>query len=85
MEYYDIPKLVEDKENTLVLITEIDGKPIGCGFGQIRLKDSYYTKTHNGYIGLVYVDKAHHGHNYSGQLMDVLKKWLYTLFNYFKN
>lgn len=78
LEYYDIPKLIEDKENTLVLIAEVDGQPIGCGFGQIRAKDSCYTKNHNGYIGLVYIDEAHRGHNYSGKLMDTLRKWFKT-------
>ena len=32
--YYNLPKML-DNENIEIAIAEIDGKPVGCGYGKI--------------------------------------------------
>lgn len=77
LEYYDIPKLIEDSENVKMLIAQIDGEAVGCGFGQIKENDPCYNEKHYGYIGLMYVDESHRGKNIGGLIIENLVKWLH--------
>lgn len=75
LEYYDIPKLIEDPENSLVLVAEIGGEPVGCGLGQIKKNDPCYKETHYGYIGLMFVDESQRGKNVGGSVVQELITW----------
>jgi RimJ/RimL family protein N-acetyltransferase len=73
--YYDIPFLVSDTENSLLLVVELDKQIIGCGFGEIRINEAYYKEKHFGYIGLMCVDEKHRGNGYSGMIINRLMEW----------
>lgn len=75
LEYYDIPKLIEDTRNAIVLIAEIDGVAVGCGLGQIKENDACYDESHYGYIGLMYVDESQRGKNVGGSIVQELNNW----------
>ncbi len=75
LEYYDLPKLIEDTRNALVLIAEIDGVAVGCGLGQIKENDPCYDESHYGYVGLMYVDKSQRGKNVGGSIIQEVTNW----------
>jgi ribosomal protein S18 acetylase RimI-like enzyme len=76
--YYDIPKLIEDVRNTCVLIAELDGNPVGCGFGQIRENDHFNQEKQYGYIGLMYVDESSRGNNVGHSIVQELVRWFHS-------
>lgn len=75
LEYYEIPNLIEDSENALVLVAEMDGDPVGCGLGQIRKNDPCYNETYYGYIGLMYVEPSQRGKNIGSSIVQELTAW----------
>lgn len=77
LEYYDIPKLIEDTRNAIVLIAEIDGQTVGCGLGEIKKNDACYNESHYGYIGLMYVDESQRGKNVGGSIVHELTDWFH--------
>ena len=63
--------------NTYFLIAEIDGKPVGCGFVQIRSNIPTWDKNEkHGYIGLIYVREAHRGKGISSKITSELTAWV---------
>lgn len=42
LQYYHLELLLADRENTQILIAHLDGKPVGCGLGQIRNNEPIY-------------------------------------------
>ena len=78
-EYFDIPKLIQDtSDKVLILIAEIDGQPIGCGFAQIKENEPYYIKPHYGYLTLIYVDESQRGKKIGGAILEQLVGWLHA-------
>ena len=75
LQYYDIPKLIKDAVNAAVLIAEIDGKPVGCGLGQIKENSHCYNEKHYGYIGFMYVDEEQRGKNIGSSIVQELIIW----------
>jgi len=73
--YYDIPALIADTTNTVVLIAEIAGEPVGCGLGTIKENDACYNEMRYGYIGLMYVDEAYRGKNIAGEIVQKIVQW----------
>ena len=78
LEYYDIPKLLEDISSAIVFIAEIDGQPVGCGLGQIKENDSYNSETQYGYIGIMYVDEDQRGKNVGSSIVRELITWFHS-------
>lgn len=74
VEYYDLRKMIESEKVNFLLV-ESDNKIIGCGFGEIRKNDNWYTNEHIGYIGLVFVDKNHRNKGLSGMIIKTLLDW----------
>lgn len=60
LEYYHLEKLLEDSENTMALIAELSGVPMGCGFGQRRKNEPFNKEKFYGYIALC-MSIAHRG------------------------
>ncbi len=78
LEYYDIPQLIEDSENSIIIIAEVDNKPVGCGLGQIRKNEPYNNVPHYGYVGLMYVDEAQRGNKIGGSIIQELVDWFHS-------
>lgn len=76
LEYYDIPKIIKDTKNSIILIAEIEGRAFGCGLAQIKENDVCYNQKKYGYIGLMYVDSAHRGKNIGSLIIQELVEWI---------
>src|SRR3569623_555738 len=78
VKYQDIRKLIEDTENTRLLVMENDGTVIACGFAQLRRNAEYYKEEIFGYIGMMSVSSLHRGKGFGGDIIKELLKWLKT-------
>lgn len=78
VKYQDIMALIQDKENTLLLVMEKEGEIIACGFGQVRRNADYYKHAHFGYIGMMSVSMEHRGQGYAGDIIKELFAWFKT-------
>lgn len=73
--YYNIKKLINSK-NSLVLIGEINGKPVGCAFGEIqRIKGDWSKYKYKGYIGMMFVEKIYRGKGVGRMIINKLLGW----------
>lgn len=75
---YDIPALINDKARVLVLIAEVNGQPVGCGFAHIKDNEPYYNKPKYGYLAFIYVDESQRGKKIGSAIIDQLTRWLHT-------
>lgn len=79
IQYYaneDIVNSLKSK-NSLVLIAELNKKPIGCGFAEIRKNHGSWSKfSHKGYIGLMFVREDYRGKGVGSLILKELLKWL---------
>lgn len=77
-DYYDIPKLIRDAKKVLVLIAEINGQPVGCGFAEIKDNERHYIKPQYGYLTLIYVNESQRGKKIGRAIIEQLINWLHT-------
>src|SRR3989338_8024535 len=73
--YYDIDELLTHKE-TLVLIITADGKDIGCGFAQVRVKEECASER-SGYIGMMYLEEEFRKRGIGTTLVKKFLEWLH--------
>lgn len=73
--YKNIPALIADAENTIVMVVEKDNKLIGCGMGQIRQNEHYYKHKYFGYIGMMSVSRDYRGKGLAGEIIQSLIGW----------
>lgn len=70
-----IKRLINSK-NSIVLIAEVDGKPAGCGFGEIQKTKGNWSRYKNkGYIGMMFVEKRYRIKGIGGMIIDKLLRW----------
>jgi GNAT superfamily N-acetyltransferase len=72
--YHDIPAIIASADAELVVAT-IDGKIVGCGYGQIRDAETYLRHAKYCYVGLVFVLPAYRGMGVNQAILDALKEW----------
>ena len=72
--YYPIAEYL-DADHTEVLVAEVDGELVGSVYGQIRARKPFFTTSHLGYIGFMYVRRAHRGQGVSQSLIDAITEW----------
>ncbi|MCX7552552.1 GNAT family N-acetyltransferase [Marinicella sp. S1101] len=72
--YYPIAEYLEDPK-TEVLVAENQTQIIGSIYGQIRPRKDFFQTSHLGYIGFMYVRKAHRGQGVSQALIDAIRSW----------
>ncbi len=51
--YYNLPKML-DNDNIAMVIAEIDGKPVGCGYAKIIKALQCFTYEYFSYLGFMY-------------------------------
>ena len=75
LEYYDIPALIADTQNAVVLVLESDGEIMACGLAQIRENNPSHRNAQYGYVGLMYVSPEHRGQGLGRRIIQELEQW----------
>lgn len=78
LRYQNIPGLIADKDKTNLLVMEMDGQVIACGFGQIRENEDAYKEQYFGYIGMMSVKHSYRGKGYGRDIIQALVAWFKT-------
>lgn len=73
--YYDLKELIE-RDNSELLVLEIDGKLVGCGYAQIRPAKTYLTYKEYAHLGFMFVLPEYRGQGLNQQLIEGLKAWI---------
>ena len=72
--YYDINELISASHIELI-VAELDGKVIGCGYARIEKSRHFLRHPFNAYLGFMYVDPAHRGKGVNKEIIEALKQW----------
>ena len=70
--YYDIQKMM-DAEAVELLVAELNGEPVGCGYARIENAKPYLHHSQHAYLGFMYVLPSHRGKGL--KLIDALTLW----------
>ncbi|SIN65474.1 GNAT family N-acetyltransferase [Chitinophaga niabensis] len=73
--YYDLKELME-RDNSELLVLEVDGKLVGCGYAQIRPAKPYLIYKEYAHLGFMYVLPEYRGQGLNQQLIEGLKTWV---------
>jgi GNAT superfamily N-acetyltransferase len=73
--YYDIPALI-DSPTAQLLVAELDGEVIGCGFARVESSAAFQRHTRHAYLGFIYVKPEHRGKRYSAEILSALRQWI---------
>jgi ribosomal protein S18 acetylase RimI-like enzyme len=72
--YYDIDKMITSTEVEL-LVAEVDGEVIGCGYARIDHAKVYVKYAQYGYLGFMYVDPKYRGLGMIHKIIERLTEW----------
>ena len=72
--YYNLPKML-DNEKIEVVIAEIDGKPVGCGYGKIIKSLQCFTYEYYCYLGFMYTVPEARRKGVNNAVMEYLYNW----------
>ncbi len=75
--YYNLPAMLASPDIQL-LVAELDGALIGCGYARIETGRHYLKHTHHAYLGFMYVLPAHRGKGVNQLIIDGLSQWAHT-------
>lgn len=73
--YYDLKELIEGDASEL-LVLEVDGKLVGCGYAQIRPAKNYLRYAVYAHLGFMFVLPENRGQGLNQQLIEGLKAWI---------
>jgi ribosomal protein S18 acetylase RimI-like enzyme len=72
--YYDLERMITN-DNTALVIAELNGEIIGCGYALIENAKSCFEYTQYSYLGFMYVKPEHRGEGVNKKIIDALKQW----------
>ena len=72
--YYDLEKLISTADAEIV-VAEIDGETIGCGYARIEGSKAYFKHRQHSYLGFMYVVAEHRGKGVNRKIVEVLEAW----------
>ncbi|MEM7358985.1 MAG: GNAT family N-acetyltransferase [Pseudomonadota bacterium] len=72
--YYDLEALIASNDSNL-LIAEMDGLPVACGYATIRNSKPHITPDLYSYIGFIYVVPEQRGKKLAGHILQALVAW----------
>lgn len=72
--YYDIESLI-NAENTMLLMAEEKGEPIGCGYARIVDSKPYLQHPKHAYMGFMYVKPEYRGKGVNKRIVQALTEW----------
>lgn len=73
--YYDLKELIES-DNSELLVLEMNGKLVGCGYAQIRPAKPYQRHEEYAHLGFMFVLPEYRGQGLNQQLIEALKTWI---------
>ena len=72
--YYDIQGMITAPHINL-LVAELEGQLIGCGYGRIETAKPFLKYRQFAYLGFMYVEPQHRGKGINKMIIDALAKW----------
>lgn len=72
--YYDLAALIESDES-LVLVAEHDGRPVGTGHATDKRSLEYVNHDRHAYFGLMFVEPEYRGQGIIQTIMTALIEW----------
>lgn len=72
--YYDLAYLMSDALSQL-LVAELDGTLVGCGYAQIRTSKAHLHHARHSYLGFMYVEPAYRGRGINQAIIERLLAW----------
>ncbi len=72
--YYDLEAMLESDRHHLLVI-ELGGELIGCGYGRLDESAPFFSHPCNVYLGFMFVKPEYRGQGLSGRLMEALIAW----------
>ena len=75
--YYDLEKMIT-APNVELVVAELNDTIIGSGYARIEDSKLYLQHTHHAYLGFMYVLPEHRGQGINKQIIEALKKWVYS-------
>lgn len=72
--YYDLEYMIL-ADHIQLLVAELNGELIGCGYARIEDSKHYLQHAQHSYLGFMYVHPTHRGIGVNKIIMDELFKW----------
>jgi GNAT superfamily N-acetyltransferase len=72
--YYDLPALLASPDAELV-VAELDGVIIGCGYARIDEAEQFKKFSHFAYLGFMYVVPEQRGRGINARIVEHLRTW----------
>jgi len=72
--YYDLEELISSSDAEIV-VGEIDGEIIGCGYARIESSKAYLKHRKHSYFGFMYVVPEQRGKGVNKKVIEVLEAW----------
>lgn len=72
--YYDVESMIA-ADNVEIVVAELAGELIGCGYASIEDSKPYLTHQSHAYLGFMYVAPEHRGKGVNRLIIEALKKW----------
>jgi len=75
VQYYDIPGLITS-DHILLVVAELDGVLIGCGYARIEPADRHYLiHAQHAYLGFMYTRPEYRGRGVNRMIIAALEAW----------
>lgn len=72
--YYKLDELLNSDQSEL-LVAELDGTIVGCGYAQLRSSKDYVLHDYHAYLGFMYVDPVYRGKGINKVIIQALMDW----------
>ncbi len=70
--YYNLEAMLDNPQLDLVL-AELDGEPVACGYARVEPSKSYNRMEQHAYLGMMYVVPHHRGEGINALIIEALK------------
>ncbi len=71
--YYDLSQMLADA-NTEIVVLELNGEPVACGYARIEQSQNFYSHKRHAYLGMMYVAPMHRGKGLIEMILTYLKE-----------
>ena len=72
--YYDIPNLIDDS-NVELVVGEINGVTVGCGYARIKQARDCFQFDQFSYLGFMFTKEDYRGKGFNKTIMNYLYDW----------